>query len=86
MKTEMNKLTPKKDHMNSNFVLVLICNHLQKKDLITLIQQTKYPTDYAFTLKGWSDLGLILVDLEQKQIYTNKFAEKMRNNFDFFTN
>ena len=51
------------------------------QEVIQNAQKFKYSKDFLFTLKGWCDIRLILVDLERNEIITNKKGREVKKNY-----
>ena len=81
IKTKMQTLKPRQNHMTSSYILVLVSEFPVSEESINYITTFKYHKDYFLTLKGWSDLALIIVDLTNDKIITNKFGKKASVNF-----
>ena len=82
-KKAMAELKTTTEHMSSLFTLGFICEAgIEPADLdkLTSIKQHK---DYCFTLKGWSDLALYLVDIQKQSLHYNKAAAKNTALFAF---
>ena len=81
IKEEMRSMKPDREHMSSIFVLLCLCegdiSDAVKKDLLA----TKFHKDYAFSLKGWSDLAVVLVDLPNGVTDCNKAGRKVEQYF-----
>lgn len=81
IKEEMRSMKPDREHMSSIFVLLCLCedgvSDTMKKDLLA----TKFHKDYAFSLKGWSDLAVVVVDLQNAVIDCNKAGRKVEQYF-----
>lgn len=76
MQQYMRELKTTTEHMSSLFSLVLVCQQDIETDLAEKLQRYKFHKDYAFTLKGWSDLAIYLVSLEQGTVLCNKAGQK----------
>ncbi len=82
IETKMQTLKPRKNHMTSSYLLVLISEHSISDEQKQYITMYKYHKDYLLTLKGWSDIALIVVDLPNNKLLTNKFGAKTAKNFE----
>lgn len=82
IENKMQSLKPRKNHMTSSYLLVLVSEYPISDELKQYISMYKYHKDYFFTLKGWSDLALIVVDLPNYKLLTNKFGAKTAKNFE----
>lgn len=72
----MKNMKPKEDHMSSVYSLVFICECSPEPVLVEKYAKYKFHKDYMFTLRGWSDLALYLVDVPQGELSFNKAAKK----------
>ncbi|MFA7068018.1 MAG: hypothetical protein WC127_03470 [Acidaminococcaceae bacterium] len=82
VETKMQALKPRKNHMTSSYLLVLVSEYPISDEQKKYISMYKYHKDYLLTLKGWSDLALIVVDLSNNKLLTNKFGAKTAKNFE----
>lgn len=69
------------EHMSSLFTLVLICEDGISSDALAQLVATRQHKDYCFTLKGWADLALYLVDIPAQRLYFNKAGAKNQKLF-----
>lgn len=81
-KDSMDALKTTTEHMSSVFALVLICENGIDSDALTQLVRTRQHKDYCFTLKGWADLALYIMDIPAQKLYFNKAGE---NNKKLFT-
>ncbi len=80
-KNAMDSLKTTTEHMSSVFTLVLICeNGIDSKALAQLVR-TRQHKDYCFTLKGWADLALYIMDIPAQKLYFNKAGDKNQKLF-----
>ncbi|HRC81076.1 MAG TPA: hypothetical protein PLF27_06790 [Sedimentibacter sp.] len=72
---------PDKDHMSSTITLVIVTDNFtsnKDKDLITkIISGFKYNKGFAFGFKGWADIRLVLVSLNEDFVATNKKGKEV---------
>ncbi|HOW22781.1 MAG TPA: hypothetical protein PLV23_04020 [Sedimentibacter sp.] len=72
---------PDKDHMSSTITLVIVTDNFtsnKDKDLITkIISGFKYNMGFAFGFKGWADIRLVLVSLNEDFMATNKKGKEV---------
>lgn len=72
---------PDKDHMSSTITLVIVTDNFtsnKDKDLITkIISGFKYNMGFAFGFKGWADIRLVLVSLNEDFVATNKKGKEV---------
>ena len=72
-----------KNHMSTIVTLVIITEEDISPEVIKKTEKVKYHKDFMLTLKGWSDLAIILIDLKKELVYSNKFGQKLINNYKF---
>ena len=82
-KDAMAALKTTTEHMSSIYALVLICEEGVEEKALADLQKLKQHKDYCFTLKGWSDLALYLVDIPAQRLYCNKAGVKEKAIFEF---
>lgn len=80
-KTAMGALKPTTEHMSSVFTLVLVCDVGIANEAIAQLVRTRQHKDYCFTLKGWADLALYLVDIPAQRLHFNKAGAKSQKLF-----
>lgn len=66
--------------MSSIFTAALISEKEISAEVIRKLEKTKYHRDFWFTLRGWADLAIILIDLS-KEKFTQPFGKKIKKNF-----
>lgn len=82
-RARMQELQTTTEHMSSLFLLLLLCPNGVTEAARQQLTQLRLHKDYCFTLKGWSDLGVIIVDLARQSISYNKAAVKSVELFAF---
>lgn len=79
MKTEISKkVIVNEDHMSSTFTGIIVTKKIVNPEIIKIITNYSYQKSYCFGLKGWSDIRLILVELETNMVYTSKKARDVK--------
>jgi hypothetical protein len=72
---------PDKDHMSTTITLVIVTENIitnKDKDVITkIISKFKYNKGFAFGFKGWADIRLVLVSLNEDFMATNKKGKEV---------
>lgn len=72
---------PDKEHMSSTITLVFVTENFinnKDKDVITkIISKFKYNKGFAFGFKGWADIRLVLVSLNEDFMATNKKGKEV---------
>ncbi|MDL2280539.1 hypothetical protein LJC10_01620 [Selenomonadales bacterium OttesenSCG-928-I06] len=71
------------NHMSTIVTFVIITEENISPEVIKETEKAKYHKDFMLTLKGWADLAIILVDLKNKLIHSNKFGQKLIKNYNF---
>lgn len=77
----MDTLKTTTEHMSSIFTLVLICEEGIDSEALMQLVRTRQHKDYCFTLKGWADLALYIMDVPAQRLYFNKAGEKNQKLF-----
>jgi len=72
---------PSTEHMSTYLSGIVVSEKSFSKEVIEKAQSFKYSKDFLFTLKGWCDIRLILVDLERNEIITNKKGREVKKNY-----
>lgn len=71
------RIKPDKDHMSTYVTGVIICNSISD-NVKEAVERYSYSRAYSFYLKGWCDVRLILVGLDNNEIVTNKAGKKVK--------
>ena len=83
LRQRMQQLKTTTEHMSSLFALVLICEQGMGEVLKQELSKYKYHKDYCFSLKGWSDLAVYVVDIPKQEVTYNKAGRKTKQYFEF---
>ena len=77
----LTKVRPYNGHRNSDITLIILADTLaqDKNQLINQIKKTKFYKSYQFSLQGWSNFKLAVVELETQHIYFNRFGKDYKN-------
>lgn len=86
LKERMQTLKTTTEHMSSLFALVFICEAGIEPNLVKQLEKFRYHKDYCFSLKGWSDLALYIVDIPAQRLTYNKAGQKSAEYFKFINN
>lgn len=76
---------PTKEHMSSTVTLVIVTDNIIKEDLNKVskfIKGFNYNKGFAFGFKGWADMRLLLVSLNEGLIITNRKGKEVREVYD----
>lgn len=82
-KEAMAALKTTTEHMSSIYALLFICEAGVDDKTLADLQKLRQHKDYCFTLKGWSDLALYIVDIPAQRLYCNKAGAKEKALFEF---
>lgn len=67
---------PKRDHMCTYITGVLVTNSPLDDTLIQYVKKFKHSKSYLFSLHGWSEIRLLVINPEIEMIITNKPGKK----------
>ncbi|MCF6466779.1 hypothetical protein [Clostridium sp. Cult2] len=70
-------VNPNKEHMSSTITGVIVLENKPSSDIVNAIKNFKYHKGFAFGFKGWADIRLILVTINDKYIVTNKKGKEV---------
>lgn len=68
---------PSNDHMSSIITGVIVTDNRTEFDLEKIIERFKFQKGFAFGFKGWADIRLVLVTLNEKFVITNKKGKEV---------
>jgi len=74
---------PKRDHMCTYITGVLVTNSPLDDELIQYVKKFKYSKSYFFSLHGWSEIRLLLINPDIEKIITNKPGKKVIKFYKF---
>jgi len=78
----VNKIVkPSSEHMSTYLSGIIISEKGFTQEVITKAQKFKYSKEFLFTLKGWCEVRLILVDLKRNDVITNKQGKKVEKSY-----
>lgn len=83
LKEKMRSLKTTTEHMSSLFSAVFITGGPLAPEAEEAVHKIKFHKDYAFTLKGWSDLAVFAVSTSERKIICNKAGEKTVQYYKF---
>ena len=76
-----NEKYPPKDHMRTLLTVVLVMERSPDEELIRKVQKFRFDKSYLFSLRGFSQGRIVVVDLPHKKVYTSSAA---RDIADFY--
>lgn len=82
-KAAENYVEPKKDHMCTYITGVAVTQSSINDELIRAIERFKYSKSYFFSLYGWSEIRLLVINPDKEQIITNKPGKKVIKFYSF---
>jgi len=68
---------PDRDHLSSIITGVLVLDNRPSDNIIRKVKKFKYQKGFAFGFRGWADIRLILVTMDDKNIVTNKKGKEV---------
>lgn len=71
-------VTPHDEHMSTVITGILVVDQSCERDLINIVEKLKYQKSFAFGLKGWADIRIVLVCLDKGEVYTNKKGREVK--------
>ncbi len=71
-------------HMSSLFNLVLVTENGAEEEALKDLSKHKFHKDFCFTFKGWADLAVFVVDLKNRQVFSNPKGRNSTANFKIF--
>lgn len=72
-----NQIDPDTEHMSTMITGIIVVDKIYNRNLINKIRKFKYHKGFAFGFKGWLDMRLILVELEEEKVFGSKKAKKV---------
>ena len=70
-----NEKYPPKDHMRTFLTAVLVLERSPGPELIRKVRRFRFDKSYLFSLRGFSQGRIIVVDLPSKKVYTSPAAK-----------
>ena len=70
-----NEKYPPKDHMRTFLTAVLVLERSPGPELIRKVRRYRFDKSYLFSLRGFSQGRIIVVDLPSKRVYTSPAAK-----------
>ena len=70
---------PNEEHMSSTINGIYITNTGFSQEAIREVENFKFRKNFFFGLRGWCDIFLVLVDLNKKEVYTNKQGKNLKD-------
>lgn len=70
-------VTISRDHMSSIITGIIVLDNRPSDEIINNIRKFKYHKGFAFGFKGWVDIRLILVTMNEQYIVSNKKGKEV---------
>ncbi|HYE83403.1 MAG TPA: hypothetical protein VEG39_14700 [Clostridia bacterium] len=70
-------IEPGRDHMSTYVTGVIISSNINDS-VKKIVERYSYSKVYSFYLKGWCDVRLICIDLDNNEVVTNKAGKKVK--------
>ncbi len=74
---------PDENHMSSIITGVLVTKYKPSREITETIKKFKYHKGFAFGFKGWADIRLILVTMDDEYIVTSKKGKEVIEVYSF---
>lgn len=71
-----NIVKPRPDHMSSAVALILLCESLDC-EVEKIVKNCKFRKNYKLSFWGWADALLVVADIKNSHVYTNRTAKHM---------
>jgi len=79
LKTVINDLVkPHREHKSSTITGVIVCDTSVDKNTEDFIKKFKFTKPYKLYFHGWSDIRLLLVDLSNNLVISNKQGKSVK--------
>ncbi len=77
----LKKVDPKPDHMTSYLTLVVLADRLSE-DCAAYVRKRRFRKNFALGIRGWADLRLAVVDLENNNVVTNGQGKEIKGSLE----
>ncbi|SHI73391.1 hypothetical protein [Lutispora thermophila] len=74
---------PKRDHMCTYITGVLVTECPLNEDITRFVQKFKYSKSYLFSLHGWSEIRLLVINPDIEKIIANRPGKKVIKFYKF---
>lgn len=82
IEAEKKCVTPHKDHKSSYLTGILISENPIDDDIKKYVKKFKFAKAYKFYWFGWCDIRLVLIDLKNKEVITNKAGKFVKKVYE----
>jgi len=70
-------VNPNDEHMSTTITGVIVVDKINEEKIIKEIKEFKYQKGFLFGLKGWADIIIVLVVLEDEKVIASKRGKKV---------
>ena len=68
---------PEKNHMYSYITLVILTDSIKNQEIIERVKKYKFEKTYLFSIRGYTQSRVVLIDMDNKNIYTNRLGKNL---------
>lgn len=68
---------PQKDHMYTYMTGIFICEHKVSDEVKKAVKKFSYVKNYKLTIRGYSEVRLLVFDMESKRVFGNRAAKDL---------
>lgn len=68
---------PEKNHMYSYITFVILANNIPDLEVIKRVKKYKFEKSYLFSIRGYSQSRIVLIDTNNKNIYSNRSGKSL---------
>lgn len=74
----VNLVKPHNEHKSSNITGIVLCENEVPEEIISFTNKFKYTKYYKLYFQGFSEIKLLLIDLKNEKIYSNKKGKELK--------
>lgn len=75
--TGLSRVKPVSGHKNSDVTLIVLCNSIEEETK-KIIKKAKHSKTYMWSLRGWSNYAVIVLQLSDGKMFYNRFGKNFR--------
>lgn len=72
--TALNAARPSRNHKSTIITRIYVTTQSPEKPVIKTVKKFRYHKTFRFLLWGWTEVGIVLVNLADGKVYTNRTA------------
>ena len=73
---------PEKDHMYTYLTFVYLCRKPPDEEVLKKAREFRFDKGYMFSMRGHSEVRIVVVDLDSERVYTNSAARSLRKMYE----